>query len=55
MRKPTEKDYEVVIRVRSQTGAKPVVKTIGGDTIFCYLEEGMTATWKTKRVKKEEE
>lgn len=49
--KPIEKVYEVVIRVRSRTGVKPVVKTIGGDTVFCSLAEGMTAKWKTKRVK----
>jgi len=32
--------YLVQIRVRSRTGAKPYVRTLGGDTIFCALAEG---------------
>ena len=41
--------YTVKIKVISRLGTKPVVKTIGYDTVFCWLGEGMTATYTTKR------
>lgn len=38
------KEYTVVIRVRSRTGARPKVRALGGDTLFVYMEEGMSAS-----------
>ena len=39
--------YIVTIEVKATgKGKKPIVKTLGGDTIFCWLDEGMTAKWK---------
>lgn len=40
------KVFIVTITVRSRTGKRPIVRTICGDTVFTYLEEGMTGTWK---------
>lgn len=43
------KTYLVQIRVKSRSGKRPIVRTIGGDTVFCALDEGMTATWTLRR------
>lgn len=47
--KSTTRDYVVVIKVKSRTGARPIVRTLGGNTVFCALTEGMTASWTLKR------
>lgn len=43
--------YEIVVKVHSRTGERPLVRTIGGDTVFISLVDGQTATWSVKRVK----
>lgn len=42
--------FVVTIKVRSKDGTRPKVRTLGGDTIFVFMEEGMTATATVKRV-----
>lgn len=44
----------VTTTVRSKDGTKPIVRALGGDTVFIYLEEGQTATWTVKKLKKKE-
>jgi len=46
------KHYVIKILVKSLTGHRPRVRTFGGDTIFVWLDEGMTAKWKVKEGKK---
>ena len=43
--------YVVTVKVKSATGEKPLVRTLGGDTVFIALAEGMTATYATRQVK----
>ena len=43
------KRYIVTIKVTSDLGSKPDVRTLGGDTIFYRLDEGQRATWTIRR------
>lgn len=47
-----KRDYLITIKVKSLNGVAPKVRTICGDTIFVFLEDGQTGTWKLKRVPK---
>jgi hypothetical protein len=44
------KRWVVTVRVSSAFGNRPVVRTLGGDTVFISLLEGQTATWTLKTV-----
>jgi hypothetical protein len=49
-RHPKLKWFAVTIKVRSENGKPPIVRSLGGDTIFCTLtEDGQSATWTIKR------
>ena len=43
------KRFVVTIRVKSTDGTKPLVRTLGGDTVFVHLAEGQTAIWTIKQ------
>lgn len=40
------KTFIITVTVRSKTGKRPRVKTLGGDTVFVWLEDGMEGRWK---------
>jgi hypothetical protein len=44
-------NFVITIKVRSKDGSRPYVDTLGGDTIFCKLAEGQTASWKVTRLR----
>lgn len=44
-KKSTVRHYVLTIKLRSESGKRPEVRTLGGDTIFVALDEGMTASW----------
>jgi hypothetical protein len=48
--KKKERIYTVRVVVKSATGEKPIVKALGGDTVFVYLTEGMTAKFSTQEM-----
>jgi len=43
--------FVVTIVVTSRGGERPVVRTLGGDTVFVSLIEGQTADWKIVKMK----
>lgn len=47
-----KKTFVVTVRVKSEDGSKPIVRALGGDTIFVYLTEGQTARWTVKAAKR---
>jgi hypothetical protein len=49
MQKPTRRVYVLTVRLVSRTGKAPEVRTLCGDTIFCRLDEGMSASWTLRR------
>jgi hypothetical protein len=51
-RKTIRRDYVIVVKVRSDNGDAPVVRTLGGDTVFISLVDGQTAKWTIKQVPK---
>lgn len=42
--------YRITIDVTSKDGAKPDVRTIGGDVVFVALVEGQNASWVVKKI-----
>lgn len=42
------KTYIVTIRIVSQTGKAPDVRTICGDTVYIRMDEGQSARWNIK-------
>ena len=46
MTKVKAKTWTVTVTVKSKNGTRPAVRTICDDTIFVWLDEGQTATWK---------
>jgi hypothetical protein len=38
----------VTVEVVSEDGTRPSVRTVGGDSVFVHLSEGMSATWTVK-------
>lgn len=49
----TRRDYIVTVRIRSDNGDRPIVRTLGGDTVFISLAEGQIAEWTLKRAPKD--
>jgi len=45
-----KRQYIIIIRVTSELGAVPNIRTLCGDTLFLTLGEGMTARYSTKKV-----
>jgi hypothetical protein len=41
--------FVVTVTVMSKTGKKPVVRCLGGGTIFVWLDEGQSARWSTRK------
>lgn len=51
--KMKKSEYVVQIKISGENGNAPIVKTIGGNAIFCFLEDGMFGKWTiTKRKSK---
>ena len=45
-----KKTYIVTVVVKSETGEKPIVRSLG-EIVFVYLTKGMTASFTTTRKK----
>lgn len=55
MKKRRVKHYLITIRLRSANGTKPDIRTLCGDTIFCRMDDGQTATWIYRRDREKEQ
>lgn len=48
-RTEVKKRWIITIKLTSNLGTKPIVKNLMGDTIFCALSEGQSASWIMRR------